>query len=313
MDISYLLSLQNIREISELLTGLFNAITHLGGSSLAVVIVSIIYWCVDKKMGVRIGMSVAIGGIFNQLLKNICCINRPWIRDSRVNPDPIAKKGATGYSFPSGHSQTSMSVYGTVGASVKSTGKKAFFFALVILVGFSRNFLGVHTPQDVLVGWTIGLISIFLSFRVLDWADSKGGRDIIVSGIMLATTIAFLVFTTVKSYPMNYRDGVLLVNPDEMITDCYKMAGVLIGISLGWVLEKRLVGFTTEVVTRTKVIRAAIGVPIMAVISFATKSVGGSFGEWVAGFSESFFSVIFVILIWPMIFMKIENEYKACE
>lgn len=308
MDISYLLSLQNIRETSELLTGLFNAVTYLGGSSLAVVIVSIIYWCINKNMGVRIGMSVGIGGIFNQLLKNICCINRPWIRDPRVIPDPVAKVGATGYSFPSGHSQTSMSVYGTIGASVKSTGKKIFFFALVLLVGFSRNFLGVHTPQDVLVGMTIGLVSIYFSFKVLDWAEAKEGRDFVLSGIMLAATVVFLIFTTVKPYPMDYRNGVLLVNPDEMITDCYKMAGVLVGISIGWILERRYVRFNTEVCRKTKIFRAVVGIPTMAAISFGAKTLGEFFGIWAAGFSESFFSIIFVIFVWPMIFKTVENK-----
>ena len=67
----------------------------------------------------RIGLSVAAGGIINQLAKNIMCINRPWIKDSRVVPDPVALKGATGYSFPSGHSQTAMSVYGTIAAASK--------------------------------------------------------------------------------------------------------------------------------------------------------------------------------------------------
>lgn len=308
MDIDYLLALQAVRESSELLTGFFNMITHLGGSTIAIVFVAVMYWCIDKRVGVRIGLSVAIGGIFNQLLKNILCINRPWIKDARVRPDSSAIKGATGYSFPSGHSQNAMSVYGTIASSSRRRGISILFWAVALLIGFSRNFLGVHTPQDVAAGLLIGFASIYASGRVLSWAEESEGRDFVLALIMTAVTSVFLIFVSLKSYPSVTSGGELLVDPSEMIEDCYKIGGVLIGIAIGWTLERRAVDFSTDVSMKCRIIRAAAGIPLVAALSTASKLAAAPLGLWAAGFIESFVPVIFVILIWPWIFARLERK-----
>ena len=313
MDINYLLFLQSIRESSELLTGIFNFITHLGGSTLAIVFVAVMYWCIDKRTGVRIGLSVAAGGIINQLAKNIMCINRPWIKDSRVVPDPVALKGATGYSFPSGHSQTAMSVYGTIAASSKRRAVSCFFWILALLIGFSRNFLGVHTPQDVLTGLAIGFVSIYISGRILDWAEDGAERDRTIAVIMLILTAAFLVFVSMKPYPVVMSGDELLVDPDEMIEDCYKIGGVLAGIAVGWPLERRHVRFTTCVTAKIRIIRAAAGIPCVAILSILTKKLTAPLGLWACGFAESFVPVLFVILLWPLIFTALERKRQILE
>lgn len=313
MDIDYLLVLQSIRESSELLTAFFNFISHLGGSTLAIVFVAVTYWCIDKRVGVRIGLSVAVGGVSNQLLKNIMCINRPWIRDSGIRPDPAAVKGATGYSFPSGHSQTAMSVYGTMGASSGRKMLKICFFALALLIGFSRNFLGVHTPQDVAVGLAIGLASIYISGRLLDWAEASPGRDRTVAIAMTAVTAVFLLYVSVKPYPSVWSEGVLLVDPAEMIEDCYKIGGVLIGIAAGWPLERRLVGFSSNVSARQRIIRAIVGIPCVAVLSLLTKILAEPLGAWACGFAESFVPVVFVIFIWPWIYSGFEKRKTSVQ
>ena len=94
------------------------------------------------------------------LLKVTACVYRPWIRDPRIIPDVDAQAAATGYSFPSGHSMNAAALYG--GAAIRKELSKALRITMVIimvLIAFSRNFLGVHTPQDVLIGMGAGSLS----------------------------------------------------------------------------------------------------------------------------------------------------------
>lgn len=308
MGIEYLLFLQNIRESTPVLAAVMNAITHLGGSTISVVLIAVIYWCISKRTGVRIGMALSIGNISNQLLKNICCINRPWILDSRIVPDPGAVGDATGYSFPSGHSQNAMSIYGSIAADVNKRIWKVLIFLVAFIVAFSRNFLGVHTPRDVIAGLTVGFIGVIVSGILLDWVEGGDNRDLIWAGVMLSLTAAFLVYTSIKPYEAVYDGGTLLVDPEEMIADCYKVAGVIAGICIGWPCERRWVRFTTEVSARTKIFRGIAGVVLVAAANFACKSIGAGIGIWAAGFIESFVPVIIVILIWPMIFTLIEKR-----
>mgnify|MGYP000128093285 CR=1 FL=1 len=294
MGIDYLLFLQNIRESMPALASIMNAVTHLGGSTISVVLIAVIYWCISKRTGVRIGMALSIGNITNL--------------DSRIVPDPGAIEGATGYSFPSGHSQNAMSIYGTIAADVNKRIWKILIFLVAFIVAFSRNFLGVHTPRDVVAGLAVGFVGVVASGILLDWLEAGENRDLLWAGVMIAITVAFLAYTSLKPYEAVYDGSELLVDPEEMIADCYKVAGVIFGICIGWPCERRWVRFTTEVSARTKIFRGIAGVVLVAAANFACKSIGAGIGIWAAGFIESFVPVIIVILIWPMIFTLIEKR-----
>ena len=114
--------------------------------------VAIIYWSLNKSAGIKIAMGYSCAYSINQTIKNIACVPRPWILDSRLKVDSLAEGGATGYSFPSGHTVTAASVFGGVAAWQK---KRPFIVVLMaiftLLVAFSRNWLGCHTLKDVIV------------------------------------------------------------------------------------------------------------------------------------------------------------------
>ena len=153
MDIDYLLFLQNLREATGgFLDGAFELITKLGEASIATLLVALIYWCVNKREGIFLMLTFYYNRVINAFIKITACVYRPWIRDPRVTPVEAALEDATGYSFPSGHSANATSVFG--GLALNRKYHKAFrigMIALILLVAFSRNYLGVHTPQDVIV------------------------------------------------------------------------------------------------------------------------------------------------------------------
>ena len=163
MDIQYLLFLQNFRNsINDALTPFMEMIS-LFAVTFLVIIPAMIYWCVDKESGLYTMASYTATIAINAVVKLTACVYRPWIRDSRVLPAGDAISTATGYSFPSGHTTMATSIYGAMAVSAwkKMRWVSILCILLVLITGFSRNYLGVHTPQDVAVGMTEGVLVIW--------------------------------------------------------------------------------------------------------------------------------------------------------
>ena len=165
MDISYLLFLQNLRNSTNDFFSPFMLFISDFSIFYLVLIPAFIYWSVNKKSGLYILASFEVGRAINAFLKLTACIYRPWIRDSRVLPYGNSKLTAQGYSFPSGHSTYAMALYG--GMTIEAWPQKRLRILavlsaiLLLLTGLSRNYLGVHTPQDVLVGFASTALVLF--------------------------------------------------------------------------------------------------------------------------------------------------------
>lgn len=232
MDFEYLLFLQNLRaETPNFINSLLLFISEFAAGSLPVVIIVVFYWCIDKRTGQRMGLCFAGATMVTQLIKNIACVYRPWKQDARLQIAPEAAATATGYSFPSGHATLAASFYGNLAAYLKKYSKWWILpcVLLTLLTAFARNWLGAHTPQDVLVGMMIALVVLLLSKHLLNWADGGKNRDWLLATIGIILSAAMLIYTSVKPYPMDVLpDGTLLVDPWDMVTDCYKAAGNLL-------------------------------------------------------------------------------------
>ena len=171
MDIDILLILQSFREgAGAAFTEFLSKMTWFGEMNVVLIFMGLIYWCVNKEIGTYLLMGWSGNRIVNGVLKVSVCAYRPWIRDARIIPDADAKALATGYSFPSGHSMNGASLFG--GLAIKREihpGLRALFWIVMVLIAFSRIFLGVHTPQDTLVGMGAGVLVMFLTGRLLLW------------------------------------------------------------------------------------------------------------------------------------------------
>ena len=235
--------------------------SYLGEMATALIIAALVYWCVSKSFGEYLLMGWNGGRIVNGLLKVAACVYRPWIRDARIIPDNKALETATGYSFPSGHSTNAGTIYG--GGAIRRDLPKALRITLGIiaaLIVFSRIFLTVHTPQDVLIGLLSGLAIMWLTARLLAWVERHPGKDILVMFAGVGIAVAVAVFAALKPYPADYdAAGNLLVDGAKMAVDTYKGAGWCIGFLTGWVLERRFVRFSTDIPMRARVTRFAAG------------------------------------------------------
>ena len=126
----------------------------------------------------------------------IACVYRPWVLSDKIHPSELAIPFAKGYSFPSGHSSMSSSVIGGLAYLLKR--KKLIcilLICLVLLIGFSRLWLGVHTPQDVICGLLIGFSLVFAVNKIIDWAEEKPNRYLfltLLTDVLTALSIIYI-------------------------------------------------------------------------------------------------------------------------
>lgn len=311
MDIDYLLWLQSIRQALGTYADLFfNIISFLGIAAVGVI--AYIYWCRDKQKGKYLLASFMIGDSLNSTLKDTICAYRPWKRDARIVPSSMALSTAGGYSCPSGHTLTATTVFG--GIAWKDRGRRKLKWAmilLVVLIGFSRNYLGVHTPQDVLLALGEGLLVLFLVQKLFDWYPKKQRNDTAILIIGLLIIAGLIVYTLCKSYPMTYdASGALVVDPAAMQADAMKSYGMFSGALLGWYFEKKYVNFSTENMTAKKqLLRCVIGLLITGALYFVIGFVTKKFLDLrLAKYLETIFAAFGAVYLAPLVFHKIEKN-----
>ncbi len=309
MDIQYLLFLQDLRNATGgMFDEFFNAISKVAVDIMPF-LPFIIFWCVNKKWGYRYLLTLGISELVNGIIKLTVCAYRPWIRSSQIEPAGDSKTAATGYSFPSGHTSSATSTYGTTVAyqRKKRKGLAVLCCVMIALTMFSRNFLGVHTPQDVLVGFVEAVVIILLVGYFQKKINGNNRTLDILSVVGVAAVIGTLIYVTQKSYPLDYdAGGKLLVDPNKMMNDCFKACGAFLGLIAGSWLERHCIHY--EIPTGSK------NLPIMGfvgfLIAFAWKeffapativlALGAHWGNLVARFMLWFF----VVAIWPVCIRK---------
>ena len=318
MDMQYLLWLQELREaLPEFVEQFFLTISAIAASEALVLVVAVIYWCLDKVLGEKLVLTFSVGSLITNTTKLIACVYRPWILDGRIKPSVDALPQATGYSFPSGHTQSAACLFGATAWYERKKSKvlAAILAAFVILTAISRNFLGAHTPQDVLVGLAVGIASIALTERLISWVDERDGRDRTVFVTTLATLAVLTIFVLVKPYPMHYSEsGALLVDPVEMQGDYFKTVGLVAGVVAGWYLERRFVAFECNPKMGWKkiAIRLVVGIAVLVVCYLAAQPFKApGIDARIYHFAKTFLVLFAASFLSPFAFTKVEQRLNV--
>lgn len=312
MDIQYLLFLQNLRVASGgVFDEFFNSISKFAVDIMPF-LPFIIFWCVSRKWGYRYLVTLGIGELVNGIIKLTVCAYRPWIRSELIEPAGDSKVAATGYSFPSGHTMSATCTYGTTAAwqRRKRTWLAVLCGVLIALTGFSRNFLGVHTPQDVIVGFSEALILILIIGAAQKKINGDERMLDILSLAGIAAVVCTIIYITMKPYPMDYVEGVLLVDPAKMMNDTFKACGAFLGLIIGSYVERHYVHYEIPAGSKNLPILGFVGflivfgwkeyfAPATLVAAF-----GGHWGHMIARFILWFFAVA----IWPIFKQKWAND-----
>ncbi len=306
MDIQYLLWLQEIRNATGgAFDEFFNALSKFAVDVLPF-LPFVIFWGVDKKWGYIFLTNHWLGELINGLIKLTVCAYRPWIRSDLIEPAGDSKTAATGYSFPSGHTRTASSIYGTVFTWQKDKRKwiRVLCVILILLTAFSRNYLGVHTPQDVIVGFLESVIIICLVGLAFKKLEGNEKAVDILTFVGVALVIASLAYIMLKPYPMDYdAAGNLLVDPQKMMRDSFKACGAFLGFLIGSYLDRHYIHYEIPYSSRNLPLLVCIG----AAIAFAWKEYFGpativtAFGGLWGNFIARFIMLIFAMCIWPLV------------
>lgn len=311
MDIQYLLLLQEFRNgAGSFLTPFMLLISDLatyGGAAAAIVI----YWAIDRIAGYLILINCMSGLLINSTIKLTACVYRPWIRHPGLVPPPRALEKATGYSFPSAHTQLAASIFGSVAVRSGKKAVRALCVILILLTAFSRNFLGVHTPQDVLVSMLIGALLLPVSGMILTQVQKSPAslNRILLAGCVV--TVICICYYHFKTYPLDYADGALVVDPEAMKTDGYSTAGGILGALAGIFIEAHYIRFRTDGAVGLRILRVIGGLPLPALFLLFVKRhlytlLGNNAGHMVL-YAFIFF---YVIALYPALFTAVRNRME---
>ena len=178
---------------------------------------------------------------------------------------------------------------------------------LILLTGFSRNFLGVHTPQDVIIGITEAVVVIFLIGRLMKWLGENEKRADIMTVIGILFVIGTLFYVKLKPYPMDYlEDGELLVDPKSMMNDSFKACGAAFGLLIGSFVERHYIHFRVPKGAKLPPLLVGVGLGILYgwKYYFAGATVIPLFGKHWGNLLARFLMVFFAVAVWPMVIRR---------
>jgi len=311
-QMDFLVYLQNIRiNCPDIIDKFFLSITIFGEFWLPTVICAIVYWCIDFKAGLYLFSLESFNKFFAHLFKMLACVYRPWVLDTRIHPSELAIPYAKGYSFPSGHSSMASAVLGGCAYLLrKHKIFSIFLICLVLLVGFSRLWLGVHSLQDVIVGLLTGFVLVAVTAPLINWAEQDRKRYILLLAIIdVLSVIALIYIYFFNTYRTDYVAGQLLVNPEGLKYDTLMVYGYSLGLINGCYLCARFCPFNPkDTPLKSRIIRGIIGTAgTIILIKFALNYILMNSIKTLYALSAVFLIGITITLIYPIIFTKLKK------
>jgi len=296
--LEFLKFLESIR--TPFLDNFFSLITKFGEETIFIILGIFIFWCVNKKQGYYVLFVGFAGVVINQFLKLAFRIPRPWVKDPSFTIVESARAEATGYSFPSGHTQISVGAYGSIAKSITKKIIRIICIILCLLVPFSRMYLGVHTPLDVSVSIILALLLIFGLYPIINKnIDNKRNMRILL-GFMILLSFIYVLYTELFPFPANID----MSNYQEGLSNAYKILGCILGVWIGFELDNKYIKFDTKAVWWAQVLKLILGlVPVLIIKSvLKTPLISLIDNANIANGIRYFLIVLFACGVWPITF-----------
>ena len=292
----FLRLLEGIR--NPVLDSFFQWITYFGQEICILAVICLFYWCLDKNFAYRLGFIYFSAGLCIQTLKITFRIPRPWILDPEFHPVASAVPAATGYSFPSGHTQGGTCLFVPLALRSRKFWQKCLCILMFLAIGFSRMYLGVHTPKDVL---TAMAVSLFFTAIIWKFGDSLLEENRYTK--MISVILLILSFLTAFYALVLFRQNIIEV---KYAADCCKAAGAGLGFAAGLYLERTYLNFCSRCRNVSHLLqRMTVGLLLTLVLKLTLKFFLGDtlFMELL----QYFFVVLFVMYGYPFLFTKMKK------
>jgi membrane-associated phospholipid phosphatase len=262
----------------------FQLVTITGEEPFYILIAAIIFWCVNKKFGYKLGFALLTSTIINTALKDAMNVPRPigtpGIRSLRV-------KTAGGQSFPSGHTQGATTLWISTIIQVRKRWMFVIGSLAIILVGCSRLYLGVHWPIDVIGGILIGTVWVFISNYIFEYAEATKRTWILM--IIVVPMLIGMIFFREKTY--------------------YTIAGTVCAFFVGYMIESKYVKYDVRATKLMQLIKLVFGLGILVILKGALKQILPI--SIVADFFRYFLIGLWITLGAPYIFKKFIKQSEA--
>ena len=277
----------------------FSMITRLGEETVFLIIGLLFFWCVDKAEGYYMILTGLCGTLLNQFLKIVCRVPRPWVLDDKMTIVESARAGAAGYSFPSGHTQTSVGLYGGIARWNQNKIVRAIGILLGILVAFSRMYLGVHTPYDVGAAAIMAVFLLAVIYPVVQKAKEHPGYLRILFAAITGVAAIYVCYMEYYTFPVDVDTA----NLGSAMKNAYMLSGAVLGIWLTYEVDHRFLHFETQAVWWAQILKLTGGILLILAVRILLKTpLHAIFEGYLADGIRYFIVVVMAGCVWPMTF-----------
>ena len=264
--------------------------SFLGTEDFFLLVLPLVYWCVDAPLGVRVGFILITGNYLNSVFKLLLAGPRPYWVSAQVIPFGAEST----FGVPSGHSQHSVSVWGMLASGVRGRWAWALAFVLAFIIGFSRWYLGVHFPHDVFMGWLIGGVWLWAFLRFWDPVAAALARRPLGSQVVIALAASLILVALGAAsagrlagytFPEDWRSHALRAGalPDPVTTGgVIASSGMLFGLGAGvaWLASRG--GYRTSGPLGTRLLRFVVGLAGVAILWMGLGQILPAHGDLVS-------------------------------
>ncbi|KGM95398.1 phosphatase PAP2 family protein [Clostridium botulinum] len=258
----------------------FQIVTMFGEEIFLVGSITLIYWCINKKVGYRLAFTYLTSMILNGAIKEIFKIPRPFNKDGIKS---LRTKTATGYSFPSGHTQGSSSFFTTLMLNINKIYFYIIGFILIILIAISRLYLGVHTLMDVSGGLILGVAWAVIANKIMSYAEHNKQYTLF---LLLIPIMIGCIFCNCPDY--------------------FKAAGIGCSFILGFFIETTYINFEVRQPLNIQIIKYILGLSIALIMKILLKKFlpQNNLGEFIRYFILGLWVTVFA----PIMFNKLTKK-----
>ncbi len=281
------------------LDSVMSLLTHLGEETLFMLVALIFFWCLDKHRGYFLLFVGFTGTVCIQILKMLFRVPRPWVLEPDFTIVESAREGATGYSFPSGHTQCATNVYGGIARSSKRRWVQIGGVLLFLTVALTRMYLGVHTPLDVGVSLLLGIGLVLVIYPIMKQTEKKPMLMYGVIGAVLLLSLGNLLFTMLYPFPADV-DAHNLADAQKV---AWQLFFIVLGMCILYPVDQKWLHFRTDAVWWAQILKLLGGAALVIAVRILLKSpFNALFGVNLGSGLRYFLMVLVAGIVWPMTF-----------